>query len=96
VVLNDGGNQAIRFCEIEIHRGSNKKARQNRGGRPFNFGVNSTQDTARRVPQCSRWWGPATVAVDINFDYIKDAQVPAPENYPMQNDPETGFDSNAG
>jgi hypothetical protein len=36
------------------------------------------------------------VAVDINFDYIKDAQVPAPENYPMQNDPETGFDSNAG
>ena len=29
---------------------SNKKARQNRGGRPFRFDLMANQDTARRTP----------------------------------------------
>src|ERR1035441_4433444 len=41
-VLDDGGDEAVRLFEIEIHcgttHGNNRKARRFRGGRPFRFG----------------------------------------------------------
>jgi hypothetical protein len=35
MILHHGGYEAVGFGEIELHLGSNKKARRFRGGRPF-------------------------------------------------------------